>query len=208
MTGEPSVVETSLLSTAAWVLSGDISTAQVPGYKTHDPNRKRSPLMHTYTTRDGRMVMLMLLNSQPHWAPLCRMLDLASLINDPDYQDETARVANRDSLVEKIQAIIGARDWADWEPLFADFDAPWELIHTIEDVADDPQAIANDMLFPLQVGEHEVRMVAGPTAFNGLTTLPDSAASPGLGAHTDGLLGELGYDSEAIVALRREGVVQ
>jgi itaconate CoA-transferase len=38
-------------------------------------------------------------------------------------------------------------------------------------------------------------------------TEPVMAPIPAVGEHTDAILGELGYDEEAIVALRREAAI-
>lgn len=207
VTGEPSVVETSLLSTAAWVLSGDITLSQIPEYKVHGM-AKRSPLKYTYTTRDGRLVMLMLLDPQLHWPLFCQMVGLEEITDDPRFAEEEDRIENCEILVEIIQGQIGKRDWSHWKPLFENWDAPWELIRSIHDVAADPQARANDMIVSLAVGGQQVSLVAGPTAFDGRTTTVDLEASPELGSHTDELLLAAGYSNDAIADMRARGIAQ
>ena len=207
MTGEPSVVENSLLSTAAWVLSGDITLSQLPEYRTHGISRP-SPLKSTYTTRDGRMVMLMLLNPQPHWPGLCGMLEREELVDDPRFGDEDARLENAEALIAIIQEAIGARDWSHWEPLFNNWDAPWELIRSIHDLSEDPQVHANDMLLSLDIDGQPVRLVAGPTAFDGRPVSVASRGAPGLGEHTGELLQEVGYSEAAIARMRQDKVAQ
>lgn len=206
-TGEPSVVECSLLGTAVWMLSADVTYSQVPSYRVHG-TQVRAPLKYAYTTQDGRIIQLMLLDPRPHWAPLCRLVGVPELIEDPRFVDHDARTANADALIEILQQRIGARTWAAWKPLFEGWDAPWELIHTVDDLSADPQVIANGMVFPMQVGAEQVRAVAGPIAFDGRAAPEAPQPSPSLGQHTEALLGELGYSAEAIADLRRRGVVQ
>ena len=98
-TGEPSVVETSLLSTAMWMLSGDITYAQQPGYKVHNEPVYRFPLMSPYATKDGVHIQLMLLDPQPYWPGLCEMLECEELMNDPKYVDNAARQKNSQELI-------------------------------------------------------------------------------------------------------------
>ena len=207
-TGEPSVVETSLLATAVWVLSGDVTYSQKPGYKVHGVQATRPPLKYAYTTRDGRIIQLMLLDPRPHWIPLCRLLGLEALAGDPRFVDNEARTQHADELIDLIQKVIGAKDWADWAPAFAAWDAPWELIRSIDDVISDPQVHANGMFIPMTVGGQKIRVVAGPTAFDGCTALADAAPSPDLGEQTAALLAELGYSPAEIAALRARSVVQ
>jgi len=121
-TGEPSVVETSLLATAAWILSADVTYSQAPGYKIHhEGGGARQPLMHAYETRDGRLIQLMLLDPRPHWLPLCQMLNLPELAEDPRFATQEARLENAAALSDLLQARIGSQDWAQWQPLFETF---------------------------------------------------------------------------------------
>ena len=208
MTGEPSVVENSLLSTACWVLSGDLTMTQLPGYETHPPRAIRRPLTCSYATRDGRMVQLMILNPQPRWAALCRTLGLAEIIDDPRFATEEARNADPDALIALFQRQFAQRDFAEWRPLLESLDIPWELISSIRDVAADPQVHANAMMQKLAVGERAIDIVAGPTAFDGEPITGPASPAPALGAHTAELLAEVGYDAQAIATLRESGAAR
>lgn len=208
MTGEASVVETSLLATAVWMLSADVTYSQIPGYSVHGRATGVAPLKRAYTTRDGRLIQLMLLDPRPHWGPLCRLLGMEEIAGDPRFADHDARTANAAELIGLIQARIGARNWAQWEPIFGAWDAPWELIARVEDLPEDPQVQANDMIFPMQVGAERIRVVAGPTAFDGRTALDDARASPGMGEHTAQYLRELGYETAHIEDLKQRGIAQ
>ncbi|TVV76657.1 CaiB/BaiF CoA transferase family protein [Sphingomonas solaris] len=208
MTGEAPVVETSLLSTAVWMLSSDLTYSQVPGYKVHHDGPSRMPLMELYPTRDGRLIQLMLLDPRPHWPSLCRLLGLDELIDDPLFADNKARMQNAASLSAQIGGKIAARDWADWQPEFDAWDAPWELVRTIEDVTNDPQVHANGMMFDLPIGESSVRVVSGPSAFDGQASPVRLERSPGMGAHTDALLTEVGYSADALADLKARRLVQ
>jgi crotonobetainyl-CoA:carnitine CoA-transferase CaiB-like acyl-CoA transferase len=207
-TGEPSVVETSLLATAVWMLSADVTYSQAPGYKVHGTQATRAPLKYAYTTKDGRIIQLMLLDPRPHWAPLCRMLGIDTLIDDARFVDNEARMQNADTLIEIIQARVGAKTWEEWRPQFEAWDAPWEMIRTIDDVARDPQVLENEMVFPMQLGDDRIRLVAGPVAFDGRAAPQQLIPSPKLGEQTEELLAELGYSKQAIDELRQRAVVQ
>ncbi len=208
MTGEPSVVETSLLSTAVWMLSSDITYSQVPGYKVHAEGVRAFPLMQAYATTDGRLIQLMLLDPRPHWPSFCRLVGLEELADDPRFADNKARMTNADALSAQIAERISAKHWAEWEPAFEAWDAPWELIRTLEDVVVDPQVIANDMIFTLPVGDKSVRVVAGPATFDGRTFSATPKASPAMGEHTDALLTEAGYTADALADLKTRNLVQ
>ena len=143
-TGVPSVVDASLLSTAVWMLSSDVTYSQVPGYRVHsDGGAGRMPLMSIYPTRDQRLIQLMLLDPRPHWPSFCKLVGLDDLVNDPRFADNVARMQNAVELTAMIGERIGAKDWSEWEPAFDAWDAPWELIRTLDEIKTDPQVIAN-----------------------------------------------------------------
>jgi crotonobetainyl-CoA:carnitine CoA-transferase CaiB-like acyl-CoA transferase len=202
-TGETSVVEVSLLSTALWMLSSDVSYAQADDYVVHHPNPNRFPLMSAYPTRDGRFLQLMLLNPQPHWPSLCRLLGREDIVDDPRFHDNPARMLNAEALVEIIGAVIEQRSWAEWKPVFDAWDAPWELIRSVNDTHEDPQVLANDMIRTIDIDGQPVKIVSGPVAFDGSTHTVLPSSSPALGEHTDALLSSAGYSSDTIAALKR-----
>lgn len=208
VTGEPSLVETSLLSTAVWMLSSDITYSQVPEYKVHSQGTRAFPLMQVYGTRDGRLIQLMLLDPRPHWPSFCKLVGLEELTDDPRFADNKVRMKNADALSVLIAERIGAKDWAEWEPAFEAWDAPWELVRTIKDVMADPQVIANEMIFTLSVGDTPVRVVAGPAAFDGRAAPNAPRAAPAMGEHTDALLAEAGYTVDQVADLKARNLVQ
>ena len=204
-TGEPSVVENSLLATAAWCLSGDISLTQMPGYQTHPPQRIKVPLKSAYTTRDGRMVQFMILAPEPAWPKFCKAIGIEDLEHDPRFASEDQRNANAEQLMPLVQERFGQRDLAEWTAVLKAVDIPWEPIATIEDVAADPQLHANGAYHTMDVDGAEVMVVAGPTSFDGAPVSAPPQPAPALGAHTADLLAELGYAEAEIDALRASG---
>lgn len=208
MTGEPSVVENSLLSTACWVLSGDLTMAQLPAYQTHPERQIRRPLTFTYATRDAKLVQLMILNPEPRWPALCRILGLDHIVDDPRFATDEARNGDPDPLIALMQDAFSQRDFAEWRPLLESIDIPWELISSIGDVVNDPQVRANGMMQKLAVGGREIDIVAGPTSFDGEAISGTARSSPALGANTETVLRDLGYDDGAIADLRRRAVAR
>ncbi len=205
MTGEPTLVENSLLSTAAWVLSGDLTLVQMPQYETHPAVRLVSPLMYTYTTRDAKMVQLMVLQPEPRWAAVCGILGLEALVDDPRFATQDARMENAADLIAAMQDSFSRRDYAEWKVLLESIDIPWELISSIHDLHKDPQVRANGMLQQMKVGDTDVDIVAGPVAFDGEPIHGAARPAPELGADTAEALRGVGYSDGEIAAMRESG---
>jgi crotonobetainyl-CoA:carnitine CoA-transferase CaiB-like acyl-CoA transferase len=208
-TGVPSVVETSLLATAMWMLSGDITYSQQQGYAVHHDATHRFPLLSPYQTQDGVHIQLVLLDPQPYWPGLCKMLGCEEICNDPRYVDNAARMKNAAELIAIISKRVALRTWAEWKPLFESWDAPWELIRTVEQVREDPQALANEMVYDVEFpGGQTVRLVSGPVSVDGHPMSNEPARAPGFCQHTDELLRGLGYSTEKIDNLRAQRAAQ
>src|SRR5579859_7367446 len=86
-TGEPSVVDISLLASAMWILSADIvlSQTQTPEQMARTTSEGRFPLTRAYRTRDGRFIQFMFLDPERHWEALCRNIGSEHLLTDPRF---------------------------------------------------------------------------------------------------------------------------
>jgi crotonobetainyl-CoA:carnitine CoA-transferase CaiB-like acyl-CoA transferase len=205
-TGEATVVENSLLATATWVLSGDLTLVQLPHYQTHPTVSLRRPLTYSYAARDGKLIQLMILNPEPRWAAFCKALGIPEIESDPRFVTSDVRDANGEAMIAILEETFAQRDFAEWQPLLEALDIPWELISSIHDVAQDPQVHANGMMRKMAVGDAEVSIVAGPAAWDGSQFAGEPTSAPTLGAHTAELLAEAGYSAQAIADMQARNV--
>lgn len=206
--GEGSVVEVSLLSSALWTLSADVTVSlALDATELSKVGREgRYPLTSAYETRDGRWIQLMLLDPNRYWPELCRRLDRADLLSDPRFATADDRVENGEALVEVLDEAFSRRNLAEWRQALAHWDAPWEVVQSIQEVATDPQTQANDYLFDVTVADGTpVKVVAGPVAFNGRAAPAAPRCSPTLGQDTDELLASIG--AERLEDYRRRNII-
>ncbi len=210
-TGEPSVVDISLLASAMWILSSDVvvSQTQTPEQMAATGRESRFPLSRAYRTRDGRFIQLMFLDPERYWEPLCRRIDRDDLLGDPRFASIERRVENGADLTDEIAAAIAARDWDDWRPIFEAWDAPWELVKTIHEVAADRQVAANGYLFDVEVSDgRKIKLASGPVGFDGRSAPLEPRRAPMLGEHTDEILTGIGLQSAELERLRADVVIQ
>jgi crotonobetainyl-CoA:carnitine CoA-transferase CaiB-like acyl-CoA transferase len=151
----------------------------------------------------------MLLDPQPYWPTLCKMLGIAELADDPRFVDNPVRMANAAELTTVLRDSFAKRDWAEWEPIFGDWDAPWELVANIHEVAADPEAIANHMYIDIPMPDgNKIRAVTGPVLFDGNPMAIAPHRAPELGEHTDELLRSAGFSDEEVARLKAAGAAQ
>jgi crotonobetainyl-CoA:carnitine CoA-transferase CaiB-like acyl-CoA transferase len=139
---------------------------------------------------------------------VCRILGREDLLQDSRFADSESRVEHGGALAGEIAAAVASRDWESWRPAFEAWDAPWELVKTIQEVAQDPQAIANGYLFDVTVSDGtSVQLVAGPVGFDGHTAPPNPLRAPHLGEHTDEILGGIGVTADELAQLRSAAAI-
>ena len=209
-TGEPSTVEVSLLSTAMWILSADVCTSQAltDTQLTQVADEGRYALTRAYQTSDGRWAQLMFLDPERYWPELCRRIGGEALLRDERFTTLDKRIENGKALIEELSAAFRLLTWDELREAFHGFDAPWEPIQNIKELAADPQAIANDYLFDVEVSDGtKVSVVAGPVAFNGSPVAMNPKCSPHLGEHSDEVLRSAGISEDDLRDYRKRNIV-
>ncbi len=160
---------------------------------------------NVYPCSDGRYVSLSA-SVQSVAERLFRAIGQPELIDDPRFATNEARVRHDDLLDPIVAAFIAAMTQ---EEALAHFTAADVTVGPILDAADLPEhpyivdrgvlvRFPDPELGSLPMHHVSPRLSATPGAIH--------SPAPALGAHTSGLLGELGYSSDAIDALASEGV--
>jgi crotonobetainyl-CoA:carnitine CoA-transferase CaiB-like acyl-CoA transferase len=207
-TGEGSVVDVSLLATAMWTLSSDLLAALNGSAVMRMAGRGATPnpLVGQYRTKDGRHVSLVFLESDRYWADFCRVLGRGDLLADERFVDLPTRRTHAAALVEALDAEFATRTLAEWKAVLSGLDAPWAPVQAVEELAEDPQVLANGYVGEVHLEDGgSYRLPAVPVQFDGQG--PPLRRAPEHGEHTEVLLLELGYDWDRIAALKDAGVI-
>ncbi|MBX6390629.1 MAG: CoA transferase [Frankia sp.] len=208
-TGEPSVVDVSLLGTGMWQIQMDIVHAALEADGAPRPTVDRynmpNPLMLPYRTADDRWIALQMLSPERYWPDLCRAIGEPEMANDPRFRDIEARRENRRECVQWLEKVFAARTFDEWRRVLADFEGEWVPVQSPREVIDDAQVAANGYLVPVDVDGVTVPMVPAPAQFDGCVGRP--TRGPEHGEHTETVLLDLGLTWEEIGDLKARDVL-
>ena len=208
-TGESVIVDSSLLATAMWATGASSLAAGLFGLdrmprreRTHSPN----PIVGSYRTGDGRFISLVMLESDRYWGDLVTLLGGPELESDPRFIDHKARAENSPACVAALDELFAQKTLAEWRVILQKAKGVWAAIQTPSELLVDPMALANGYIREVEAKSGTVfRMVPSPLQFDEMP--PDLTRAPDHGEHTDEVLGELGYDMDALLDLKVKGVI-
>ncbi len=160
-----------------------------------------------FKTKEGYVLLAVLLDNQVK--ALFEVLGRPELATDPRYATDAARKENYDSLRAELDQLFLTDTAANWVPKLAAAGAPASEILTVPQAVVQPQMAHRNVLLdlpPPQGLKERVRTVGA--GFQSPVDTPGAdLPPPGIGEHTDEVLAQLGYDADAIAALRAENVV-
>lgn len=181
-TGRGGSVDTSLFETslawmtyhlAAYTASGTLPRKAGSGISMIVPYQ-------AFASTDGELVIAA--GSDKLFAALAALLGRPKWPDDPRYESNAARVANRESLCGEIAEIIGGETSAHWIARFEEAGVPCAPVQTVAEVFDHPQTQAIDVLRGDPAGD--IRFFGVPLRFDGRRPNRDDPA-PQLGQHND-----------------------
>jgi len=128
------------------------------------------------------------------------------LRDDPRFVDAATRRANLDECYAAVKAMFANKSLAEWREVLGRQEGQWDVVQNVGEMKDDVQAQANGYLKEVDYGDGStIPMVSVPMLFD--KQAMSSARSPDLGADSDTILAGLGYDEDAIIDLKVQGIV-
>ena len=205
-TGRGSQVGSSLIANGFWANSFNVQAALCDATFYPRPPREQlfNALTAYYRCRDGKWLILTILNEERHWPVLARCLDREALLDDPRFAKQADRFKHSKELIAELDAAFAARDRAEWRQVLNAAGLVFEIVATAQDTAADQQAIDAGVLVPFE--NDTLRTVDTPLFVDGVPKVVPRKA-PHVGQHTDEILREAGYGDGEIESLRASAAV-
>ncbi|MBV8755360.1 MAG: CoA transferase [Hyphomicrobiales bacterium] len=206
-TGQGAYVTTSLLAEGVWSASVSIQAALAGAkfYGLHDRKNPASAALNVYRSADD--IWFVLIVTPDKVAAVAKAIGRPDLLTDPRFSDPAKLMANMPQLTAILDELFSAQPMAHWYEVFGGVHVTFGAVRGPQEVIDDPQLRANDIVVPLEgAGGKLTSTISSPIQVHGVAKVP-ARRGPGLGEHTDEILKELGFDAKEIDGLRAGGAV-
>jgi len=205
-TGKGSHVGSNLMANGVWA-AGVLTQAKLCGAKFGERQpRERAPnaLTNHYRCRDGRWIILSLLNEERQWPTLACCMGRAELIADPRFANQANRHACSAELIGILDQVFATKDLAEWRNILDCTGLVFGVVGILDDITHDKQMLDNEVLVPFE--NDTMLTISSPIWIDGARKVQPHKP-PAVGEHSDEILRNAGYDNAAITKLRELGAV-
>ena len=191
----------SMLSLGAFLNANFLATGQPP-VPTGNDHVLVAPY-GLFPARDGEIAIAPSNDGVYH--KFLQVLGLEALATHADFRTNDLRVHNRAAINAIITERIAQAPKAYWIETLNAAGVPCGVVMNLAEAFADPQVLSQEMVLTIEhPGHGSVKMTGFPMKFSAAPCTVRSSA-PELGAHTDSVLHDLGYNDTDIARLRTEG---
>jgi formyl-CoA transferase len=205
-TGKGAHVASNLMANGVWAASV-LAQAKLCGAKFGERRpreRALNAVTNHYRCKDGRWLILSLLNEERQWPTLARCMGRDDLTTDDRFATKADRHARSLELIHIFDEVFATRDLAEWRRILDGNGLVFGVVGILDDIPTDQQMLDNEVLVPFE--NDTMLTINSPIWVDGARKAPPRKP-PGIGEHSDELLREAGYDDAAISRLRTSGAV-
>lgn len=157
-------------------------------------------------TKDGHIVMWA--GGDNEWHAVFRALDHPEWCDDARFATGRARAAHREELGKLLYDAFRQFTSAEMVERMERFEVPGGPVLPLDEIGANPQVRHNGAIYESEHPRAGRLQQPLPAARFSATPSEPGAIAPLHGEHSDAVLDELGYDADAIAALREAGVVR
>jgi len=206
--GKGQMVDTSIFGATITLLRWPITFALALGSDMlQRPRTEGAPLYNFYKCADGEWIYLVMAQYDKFWPSFREAVGLQELETDPRFENTAAVLANSSELISILDRVMATKTRAEWMEVFAERDFQFAPIQRSAELANDPQALANEYIMEYEHPAFGREKVIGlPYGFS--ETKPSLRhPCPQYGQHTEEVMLEIGYTWEDIARLKEQEAI-
>ena len=201
--GEPSVVDISLLGTGTWAMGCGLTGAMLTGgdFKPPAGAAFMNPLVGLFATKDGAFLMLTMLQGHVYWEDTVQTIGRPELAEDPRFETVEEFNKNHAEASQELRETFATKTLEEWRDILANMKGQWGPFQTTSMMESDKQLVANGHIREVDAGDGTTfKLVASPVTFD--QTPPELRKGPEHAQHTEEILLEHGLDWDRIAELK------
>ena len=207
-TGQGQMVDTSLMEAGVaytvWESSVYFAEGEIPG-PLGSAHRVSAPYQ-ALRTKNGYLNLGAA--TQPTWEQMCRAIGREDLMDDDRFRNPWDRKAREEELAALLEGTFTAQDTEHWLELLDAAGVVAGPIYNMEQVYQDPQVLAREMLVDLEDPDlGTLHNIGVPVKLSG-TPGSIRRRAPALGEHSVEVLLERGFSHAEVDGLMADGVVR
>jgi CoA:oxalate CoA-transferase len=148
-TGEGMMVDVAMLDCQVAIMENAI--ARYAAGETPGPIGARHPAVapfDAFPTKDRHIIIAVADNAA--FRRLCAVIGCADVADDPLFATNALRLEHQQRLKERLSATLAARSGAEWIAALREAGIPCGPINSVEDVVNDPQVAARNMIVEVE----------------------------------------------------------
>ncbi len=212
VTGEASVVDVSLLGVGAWTTQFGSNLAMLLGGPTPAPSRVQvpgtpgNPLTGAYRTKDGRFIMLTMLQPGLYWPMFCDAFNKPEWKADERFAEAMLVVNNGFIARQWITELFASMNLEELKAILGTQTGQWAVVQDFWEISQDKGLRDNGLVATVVDAEGKNReLIATPVLFD--EENPTLTRAPQFAEHTDQIIAELGISEERLLEMKIAGAV-
>jgi crotonobetainyl-CoA:carnitine CoA-transferase CaiB-like acyl-CoA transferase len=206
--GQGELIDVSMLEATLVTMGWAVSNWLIAGIKPEPMGNENMTASPSGTFKTGAGLLNIAANKQEQFETLCELIGRKELATDPRYVDREERKRRRHELKADLESALADKSAREWSALFNQHGVPAGEVLSIPEVLEHPQLIERGLIKHFQTAGIDRDIAVVRAGFRLASGDPEPAsAPPSLGADTEKILEELGYDRASMVRLKRDGAV-
>ena len=207
--GEGEFIDVSMLEATVVTMGWAVSNWLIAGVAPEPMGNENVTASPSGTFKTGEGLLNIAANQQEQFEKLCELIGRKELAADLRFVEREERKRRRAELNREIELALAAKSASYWSSLLNANGVPAGEVLSIPQVLQHPQTTERDLVKrfgPVPGIDRDITVVR--SGFRLASGDPEpSTPPPVIGAHTEQILTELGYDQEAINRLKHNGAV-